>query len=42
MLDGTGLMKAELTGDDLHPNLDGYKVMEPLAESAIQRALTVR
>jgi lysophospholipase L1-like esterase len=42
MLDGTGLMKAELTGDDLHPNPDGYKVMEPLVEAAIQRALTAR
>jgi|SRR5579872_682627 len=39
MLDGTGLMKAELTGDDLHPNLDGYKIMEPLAEAAVQKAL---
>jgi lysophospholipase L1-like esterase len=39
MLDGTGVMKAELTGDDLHPNLDGYKIMEPLAEAAIAKAL---
>jgi lysophospholipase L1-like esterase len=42
MLDGTGVMKAELTGDDLHPNLDGYKIMESLVEPAIQRALTMR
>jgi lysophospholipase L1-like esterase len=42
MLDGTGVMKAELTGDDLHPNLDGYKIMESLVEPAIQRALTAR
>jgi lysophospholipase L1-like esterase len=39
MLDGTGVMKTELTGDDLHPNPDGYKIMEPLAEAAIQKAL---
>jgi lysophospholipase L1-like esterase len=39
MLDGSGLMKAELTGDDLHPNLDGYKIMEPLAEAAVEKAL---
>jgi lysophospholipase L1-like esterase len=39
MVDGTGVMKAELTADDLHPNVDGYKIMGPLAEAAIQRAL---
>jgi len=39
MLDATGLMKAELTGDDLHPNAAGYAIMGPLAEAAIQRAL---
>ena len=42
MLDGNGVMKAELTADDLHPNLDGYRIMEPLAEAAVQRALTLR
>jgi len=39
MLDATGVMKAELTNDDLHPNADGYKIMAPLVEAAIQRAL---
>jgi len=39
MLDATGVMKAELTGDDLHPNAAGYAIMAPLAEAAIQRAL---
>jgi len=39
MLDATGLMKAELTTDDLHPNAAGYAIMAPLAEAAIQRAL---
>jgi lysophospholipase L1-like esterase len=39
MLDSTGLMKAELTGDDLHPNAAGYAIMAPLVEAAIQKAL---
>ena len=39
MLDATGLMKAELTNDDLHPVAAGYALMAPLAEAAIQRAL---
>jgi lysophospholipase L1-like esterase len=39
MLDGTGVMKAELTGDDLHPNAGGYAIMGPLVEAAIQKAL---
>jgi lysophospholipase L1-like esterase len=39
MLDATGMMKAELTGDDLHPNAAGYAIMAPLAEAAIQKAL---
>jgi lysophospholipase L1-like esterase len=42
MLDTTGVMKAELTGDDLHPNAAGYAIMGPLAEAAIQKALTTR
>jgi lysophospholipase L1-like esterase len=39
MLDSTGVMKADLTGDDLHPNAAGYAIMAPLVEAAIQRAL---
>jgi lysophospholipase L1-like esterase len=39
MLDAAGLMKAELTTDDLHPNAAGYAVMAPLAEAAIRKAL---
>ena len=31
--------KAALSGDGVHPNLAGYKVMEPLAETAIAKAL---
>jgi lysophospholipase L1-like esterase len=32
-------MKAELTYDGVHANVAGYKVMEPLVETAIQQAL---
>jgi lysophospholipase L1-like esterase len=39
MTDDKGLMRAELTEDDLHPNAKGYAIMGPLAESAIARAL---
>ena len=39
MLDGAGLMKAELTTDDLHPNVAGYAIMAPLAQAAIDKAL---
>jgi len=42
MLDSAGLMKAELTGDDLHPNAAGYAIMGPLVEAAIQKALASR
>jgi acyl-CoA thioesterase I len=39
MIDDKGLMRAELTEDDLHPNAKGYAIMGPLAEAAIARAL---
>jgi lysophospholipase L1-like esterase len=39
MVDDKGMLKAELANDGLHPNAEGYKVMTPLAESAIQQAL---
>lgn len=32
-------MKAEYSGDGVHPNEAGYKVMEPLVEKAIAKAL---
>ena len=35
-----GMLRAELSEDDLHPNAKGYAVMAPLAEAAIQRALS--
>ncbi len=39
MADEKHALKADLTSDGVHPNLAGYKVMEPLAEQAIQKAL---
>jgi lysophospholipase L1-like esterase len=39
MLDASGMLKAELSEDDLHPNAAGYAIMAPLAEAAIAKAL---
>ena len=39
MSDPSGLLKAELSGDDLHPNAQGYAIMAPLADAAIKQAL---
>lgn len=39
MLDEAKVFKKELTYDGLHPNNEGYAVMEPLAEKAIETAL---
>ena len=39
MADAKGLLRAELSEDDLHPNAAGYAIMGPLAEDAIQAAL---
>lgn len=38
-VDDKGMLKADLAGDGLHPNADGYKIMAPLAEAAIKQAL---
>ena len=40
MVDPKGLLKKELAEDGLHPNADGYAIMAPLAEAAIQKALS--
>lgn len=40
MVDEEMGLKKELTYDGVHPNLEGYKVMEPMAEKAIQEALS--
>ena len=39
MADAKGLLRAELSEDDLHPNAASYAIMAPLAEAAIQAAL---
>jgi lysophospholipase L1-like esterase len=39
LVDDKGLLKKELADDGLHPNAAGYKVMAPLAEGAIQKAV---
>ena len=40
MVDDKGLLKRDLAEDGLHPNAAGYKIMAPLAEVAIQQALS--
>lgn len=39
MVDERKGLKAEYSGDGVHPNAKGYAVMEPLAKEAIQEAL---
>jgi len=39
LVDDKGLLKRELAEDGLHPNDAGYKIMVPLAEAAISKAL---
>jgi lysophospholipase L1-like esterase len=38
-VDANGLLREELSSDDLHPNAKGYEVMAPLIVAAIERAL---
>ena len=40
MVDNEKGLEKKLTTDDVHPNLAGYKIMEPLVEEAIQKALS--
>ena len=40
LVDEKGLLKRDLADDGLHPNDAGYKIMVPLAEAAIQKALS--
>jgi len=39
LVDDKGLMKKDLADDGLHPNAAGYKIMAPMAEAAIAKAL---
>jgi lysophospholipase L1-like esterase len=39
VVDDKGLLKKDLADDGLHPNDAGYKIMAPLAEAAIQKAV---
>jgi lysophospholipase L1-like esterase len=39
MVDEQGLLKKELADDGLHPNAAGFKIMAPMAEAAIEKAL---
>jgi lysophospholipase L1-like esterase len=39
LVDARGLLRPALSEDGLHPNDAGYKIMAPLAESAIEKAL---
>ncbi len=39
MVDEKGLLRKDLADDGLHPNPSGYKIMAPLAETAIGKAL---
>jgi lysophospholipase L1-like esterase len=40
MVDDKGLLKKDLADDGLHPNAAGFKIMAPLAEAAIAKALS--
>lgn len=39
MVDQSGMMKADLSDDGLHPNSAGYRIMAPLAMAAINRTV---
>jgi lysophospholipase L1-like esterase len=39
MVDAAGMLREDLSADDLHPNAKGYAIMAPLAEAAIRKAL---
>jgi lysophospholipase L1-like esterase len=39
MVDENGLLRKELAEDGLHPNQAGYRIMAPMAEAAIRKAI---
>jgi lysophospholipase L1-like esterase len=42
MADDKHGLKSDLSSDGVHPNLAGYKIMEPLVEKAIEKALGMK
>jgi len=42
MVDDKGMLRKDLTDDGLHPNAAGYKIMAPLVQKAIAKALASR
>jgi lysophospholipase L1-like esterase len=40
MVDDKGMLKRDLADDGLHPSAAGYKIMAPLAQAAIEKALS--
>lgn len=42
MVGDKGLLKRDLADDGLHPNAAGFKIMAPLAESAIAKAMAAK
>jgi lysophospholipase L1-like esterase len=40
LVDDKGMLRRDLAEDGLHPNAKGYTIMAPLAEKAIQKALS--
>ena len=39
VVDGSGMLKEGVSGDGLHPNKQGYALMAPVAQAAIEKAL---
>ena len=39
VVDGSGMLKEDLSNDGLHPNPEGYALMVPVVEAAIEKAL---
>ena len=39
LVDDKGMLKKDLADDGLHPNAAGFKVMAPLAEAAVEKAM---
>jgi acyl-CoA thioesterase I len=42
MVDDEGMLRRDLSHEGLHPNASGYKIMAPLAEKAVARAMAGR